>query len=57
MVDTPLPAVFKNVDLCDDARFLVDLVEFANYFAGTSMEISYEALARAEARKRRSRTC
>jgi myxalamid-type polyketide synthase MxaB len=44
MVDTPLPAVFENVDLQDDAKFLVDLVEFTNYFAGTSMEISYQTL-------------
>ncbi len=44
MVDTPMPDVFKDVDLSDDARFLVDLVEFANYFAGTSMEISYKDL-------------
>jgi myxalamid-type polyketide synthase MxaB len=44
MIDTPLPAVFEQVDLGDDAKFLVDLVEFANYFAGTSMEIRYEAL-------------
>lgn len=46
MVDTPLPAVFENVDLGDNAKFLVDLVEFANYFAGTSMEISYDVLHR-----------
>lgn len=44
MIDTPLPVVFENVDLDDKAKFLVDLVEFANYFAGTTMEISYEAL-------------
>lgn len=46
MVDTPLPAVFKNVDLNDKAKFLYDLVEFANYFAGTSMDISYRVLRR-----------
>ncbi|MCM2369159.1 type I polyketide synthase [Aporhodopirellula aestuarii] len=44
MIDSPLPVVFESVDLDDNAMFLVDLVEFANYFAGTSMEITYEAL-------------
>jgi myxalamid-type polyketide synthase MxaB len=44
MVDTPLPAVFEGVDLSDDAKFFVDLIEFTNYFAGTSMEISYDEL-------------
>jgi myxalamid-type polyketide synthase MxaB len=44
LVDSPMPAVFEKVDLGDNAKFLVDLVEFANYFAGTSMEICYETL-------------
>ncbi|MEZ6090598.1 MAG: SDR family NAD(P)-dependent oxidoreductase [Pirellulaceae bacterium] len=44
LIDTPLPQVFETVDLADDARFLVDLIEFANYFASSSMEISYESL-------------
>ncbi|MBB3206093.1 myxalamid-type polyketide synthase MxaB [Rhodopirellula rubra] len=44
MIDSPLPVVFESVDLGDNAMFLVDLVEFANYFAGTSMEITYESL-------------
>lgn len=44
MVDTPLPAIFDRVDLNDSARFLYDLVEFANYFAGTSMTLTYEGL-------------
>jgi myxalamid-type polyketide synthase MxaB len=44
MIDTPLPVVFRDVDLQDHAKFLVDLVEFANYFAGTSMELNYEEL-------------
>ncbi|WP_404304603.1 SDR family NAD(P)-dependent oxidoreductase [Neorhodopirellula lusitana] len=46
MVDTPLPVVFENVDQGDDAKFLVDLVEFANHFAGTTMQIRYEDLNR-----------
>lgn len=44
MVDTPLPSVFEKVDLNDNAKFLVDLIEFANYFAGTSMQVSYDQL-------------
>jgi len=46
MIDSPLPIVFENVDQSDDARFLVDLIEFANYFAGTSMKIEYDNLHR-----------
>lgn len=44
MIDTPVPAVFKTVDLTDNTKFLVDVVEFANHFANTSMEISYQML-------------
>lgn len=44
MVDTPRPFVFKKVDLNDNAKFLVDLIEFANYFAGTKMQVSYDQL-------------
>lgn len=42
--DSPRPAIFKNVDLEDDARFLYDLVNFSNYFAGTHMRVSYHDL-------------
>ncbi len=51
MIDTPLPVVFQDVDLQDHAKFLVDLVEFANYFAGTSMELDYEELKRQDNRQ------
>lgn len=44
MLDAPQPTVFEHVDLSDNARFLTDLVDFANYFAGSSMEIKYEEL-------------
>ena len=44
MIDTPLPVVFEKVDQNDGAKFLVDLVEFANHFAGTSMKIDYKDL-------------
>ena len=43
-LDTPTPAIFQNVDLNDDARFLYDLVNFSNWFAGTNMRVSYQQL-------------
>jgi myxalamid-type polyketide synthase MxaB len=44
LLDTPLPSIFVGADLADDARFLVDLVQFSNWFAGSQMQISYEQL-------------
>jgi myxalamid-type polyketide synthase MxaB len=44
LIDSPTPAVFEDVDLADDARFLCDLVNFSNYFAGAEMAVSYEKL-------------
>ncbi|TWT98712.1 type I polyketide synthase [Neorhodopirellula pilleata] len=44
MIDTPLPQVFDTVDLEDNAKFLVDLIEFTNYFANTNMQLNYESL-------------
>jgi myxalamid-type polyketide synthase MxaB len=43
-LDTPLPSIYDNVDLNDDARFLCDFVEFANRFLDARMDISYERL-------------
>ncbi|NUQ61200.1 MAG: SDR family NAD(P)-dependent oxidoreductase [Pirellulales bacterium] len=51
-LDTPTPAIFKHVDLDDEARFLYDLVNFSNYFAGTSMQVSYEELRSQKAEDR-----
>jgi len=42
--DTPLPTIFRDVDLDDHARFLFDLVNFSNRFAGTQMQVRYEEL-------------
>jgi myxalamid-type polyketide synthase MxaB len=42
--DTPTPAIFQNVDLDDDARFLYDLVNFSNWFANAQMQVSYASL-------------
>jgi myxalamid-type polyketide synthase MxaB len=44
MLDSPQPSVFQDVDLSDNARFLTDMVNFANYFSGTSMKVDYLAL-------------
>ncbi len=45
LFDSPMPSILDNVDLDDDARFLYDLVNFSNRFAGAEMEVSYEALS------------
>ena len=37
LFDTPLPSICDDVDVDDDARFLCDLVNFANCFAGTKV--------------------
>jgi thioesterase domain-containing protein len=44
LFDSPMPSIFQNVDLGDDARFLFDLVNFTNWFAGAEMSVSYEEL-------------
>jgi len=44
LLDSPTPAIFRDVDLDDDARFLFDLVNFSNWFAGTEMRVRYETL-------------
>jgi acyl transferase domain-containing protein/thioesterase domain-containing protein/acyl carrier protein len=49
LLDTPLPSICDEVDLSDDARFLCDLVNYANRFAGTNVRFDYaqmSALAR-----------
>ncbi|MHB0958497.1 MAG: SDR family NAD(P)-dependent oxidoreductase [Pirellulaceae bacterium] len=44
LFDSPTPAIFQGVDLEDASRFLVDLVEFSNWFAGSRMQVDYEDL-------------
>jgi len=46
LIDTPRPSIFHQAELDDDARFLYDLVNFSNWFAGTEMRVSYEELHR-----------
>jgi len=43
LFDTPLPTICDEVDLDDDARFLCDLVNFANCcVAGSAAQIDYD---------------
>jgi acyl transferase domain-containing protein/thioesterase domain-containing protein/acyl carrier protein len=44
MFDAPLPSICDNVDVENDTRFLCDLVNFANCFAGTSVRVNYDNL-------------
>jgi acyl transferase domain-containing protein/thioesterase domain-containing protein/acyl carrier protein len=41
LLDTPLPSICDQIDLDDDARFLCDLVNYANRFAGTDVRVEY----------------
>ena len=40
----PLPSICDDVDLDDEARFLCDLVNFANCFTGTKARVDYDEL-------------
>ncbi len=46
MIDAPLPSIFDNVNVEDDARFLCELVSFASRFSGTDVQIPYEELSK-----------
>jgi len=45
LFDTPLPSICDKVDLDDDAKFLCDLVNFANRFSGTDVRFNYEEVS------------
>ncbi|MGI9454936.1 MAG: SDR family NAD(P)-dependent oxidoreductase, partial [Aeoliella sp.] len=45
LFDTPLPEIYRDIDVDDDARFLCDMVRFTNRFAGTLIEMSLDNLA------------
>lgn len=45
LFDTPLPSICHDVDVADDARFLCDMINFANRFAGTNVQLEYQAMA------------
>jgi thioesterase domain-containing protein/acyl carrier protein len=44
MIGTPLPSICRDVDLDDEARFLCDLINFANCFTGTKSRVDYDEL-------------
>jgi acyl transferase domain-containing protein/thioesterase domain-containing protein/acyl carrier protein len=44
LVGSPLPAICHDVEWEDEARFLCDLVNFANCFTGTTARVDYDEL-------------
>jgi len=46
LMDSPLPTICDDVDVEDDARFLCDLMNFANRCAGESVRIDYDKVSR-----------
>jgi thioesterase domain-containing protein len=52
LFDTPFPSICDDVDTEDDARFLCDLLNYANRFAGTDVRFAYEALSSQGAEER-----
>jgi myxalamid-type polyketide synthase MxaB len=52
LLDTPTSKIFRNVDLNDDAKFLSDLVNFSNWFAGAQMSVRYAELREQNADQR-----
>ncbi|MCI0335526.1 MAG: SDR family NAD(P)-dependent oxidoreductase [Planctomycetes bacterium] len=52
LFDTPLPSICDDVDVEDDARFLCNLINYANRFSGSDIQLSYEELATLEPAER-----
>jgi thioesterase domain-containing protein len=52
LFDAPLPSIVDDIDPNDDVRFLCDLVNFANCFAGTNMRVNYDQLLALAPRER-----
>jgi thioesterase domain-containing protein len=46
MFDAPLPSIFDEVNVDDDARFLCELVDFAARFSGIELKLDREELSR-----------
>jgi NADPH:quinone reductase-like Zn-dependent oxidoreductase/thioesterase domain-containing protein/acyl carrier protein len=44
LFDSPLPSICDEVDIDDDARFLCNLFNFANRFAGTNVRVDYDEI-------------
>jgi acyl transferase domain-containing protein/thioesterase domain-containing protein/nucleoside-diphosphate-sugar epimerase len=45
LFDAPLPSLLDDVDVEDDAKFLCDILNYANRFAGTDLRFSYGKLS------------
>jgi thioesterase domain-containing protein len=45
LFDTPLPSICDDIDVEDDARFLCDILNYANRFAGTNVRFTYDTLS------------
>lgn len=52
LFDTPLPSICDDVDVDDDARFLCDLINYANRFSGQDICLSYDELKSLESNAR-----
>jgi thioesterase domain-containing protein len=52
LFDTPLPTIYRDLDVDDDVKFLCDMVRFTNRFAGTNIQVSVEELEGLPADKR-----
>jgi thioesterase domain-containing protein/acyl carrier protein len=46
LFDTPMPSICDDVDVEDDARFLCNLITYANRFSGANVDLSYEELTK-----------
>ena len=46
LLDSPLPSICDNVDLDDDAKFLCDLINFANRCALIDTRVDYHKIAK-----------
>jgi thioesterase domain-containing protein len=45
LFDTPLPEVFDQIEVDDDAKFLCDIVNFNSLLRGSEMRVDYDQLA------------
>jgi len=52
LFDTPLPSICDEIDVEDDARFLCNLMNYANRFSGAEVDLSYDELKKLEPHER-----
>ncbi len=46
LFDTPLPSVYDDIDIDDDASFLVTVADFASHFTGLDFRVTRESLSK-----------